>query len=65
MLVLTRRVGDGVVIDDHIRVTVLEIHRNKVRLGFTTPDAVRVLRGEVHDRLAASGASSQSARSAR
>ena len=50
MLVLTRRVGDDVVIDDTIHVTVLEIHRSKVRLDITTPDSVRVLRGEVRER---------------
>ena len=56
MLVLTRRVGDEVVIGDTIRVTVLETHGNKVRLGITTPDNVGVLRGEIAERFAAPGA---------
>ena len=51
MLVLTRRVGDDVVIDDNTHVTVLEIHGNKIRLGITTADNVGVLRGEIFDRL--------------
>ena len=55
MPVLTRRDGDEVVIGDTIRVTVLETHGNKVRLGITTPDNVGVLCGEVADRLAARG----------
>lgn len=64
MLVLTRRVGDEVVIGDNIHVTVLEIHGNKIRLGITTPDNVGVLRGEVFERLAESGAGPRPVRSA-
>lgn len=55
MLVHTRRAGDDVVIDDTIHVTVPEIHRSKVLLGITTPDDVRVLRGEVRERRAGAG----------
>jgi carbon storage regulator len=52
MLVLSRRVGETVVIDGGIRVTVVEMHGNKVRLGIEAPPAVRVDREEVHRRLA-------------
>jgi carbon storage regulator len=52
MLVLTRRVGESVVIDGGIRVTVVAIRGDKVRLGITAPDSVRVDRQEVHDRVA-------------
>src|SRR6516162_8638004 len=48
MLVLTRRVGEQVVIDRAIRVTVIAVAGNKVRLGVTAPESVRVDRAEVH-----------------
>ncbi len=47
MLVLTRHVGEALVIDGGIRVVVLALNGNKVRLGFEAPAAVSVLRGEV------------------
>ena len=50
MLVLTRRTGEEIVIGDVIRVTVVEVRGNKVRLGVTAPASVRVDRHEVHDR---------------
>jgi carbon storage regulator len=52
MLVLSRRVGETVVIDGDIRVTVVAIHGDKVRLGFTAPEAVAVDREEIHRRRA-------------
>ena len=50
MLVLTRRVGERIVIDSAIRVTVLAIKGDKVRLGVAAPAHVRVDRWEVHER---------------
>jgi carbon storage regulator len=47
MLVLTRRVGESLVIDGTIRVTVLAVNGGKIRLGFEAPPSVSVLRGEV------------------
>lgn len=52
MLVLTRRVGEAIVIDGDIRITVALVQGEKVRLGITAPDWVRVDRQEVHDRRA-------------
>ena len=49
MLVLTRSVGQEIVIDGHIRVTVLGIHGNKIRLGIAAPPEIRVDRSEIHD----------------
>jgi carbon storage regulator len=48
MLVLTRKVGEKVVIDGNITVTVLAVDGNKIRLGITAPPAVRVDREEIH-----------------
>ena len=50
MLVLTRKIGEQIVIDDNIIVTVLGIDGNKVRLGITAPRSCRVDRAEVHQR---------------
>jgi len=50
MLVLTRRVGEVIVIDDNIRVTVVSINGEKVRLGVVAPADVTVDREEIHER---------------
>jgi carbon storage regulator len=50
MLVLTRRVGEEIVIDGNIHVTVLAIHGNKIRVGVTAPPSVPVDRLEVHEK---------------
>lgn len=52
MLVLTRRIGEEIVIDNRILVTVVAVEGNKVRLGITAPKEVSVDRREVHDRRA-------------
>jgi carbon storage regulator len=50
MLVITRRVGETIVIDGNIRVTVLVGKGGKIRLGVTAPDSVCVDREEIHER---------------
>ena len=50
MLVLTRRIGEEIVIADNIRVTVLAIEGQKVRLGITAAPSISVDREEVHAR---------------
>lgn len=50
MLVLTRRIGEKIVIGDVISVTVVSITADKVRLGISAPPSVRVDRSEVHAR---------------
>lgn len=52
MLVLTRKLGEEVVIAGEIRLTVLEIHGQRIRLGITAPPTVRVVRTEVLTRQA-------------
>jgi carbon storage regulator len=47
MLVLTRRVGEEIVIAGNIRVTVVAIEGQKTRLGITAPPSVRVARMEL------------------
>ena len=50
MLVLTRRVGEEIVINGDVRVAVIAAQGGRVRLGIVAPRCVRVDRGEVHDR---------------
>lgn len=50
MLVLSRRVGQRIVIDGDIVVTVLAVQDDNVRLGVRAPDQVPVDRQEVHER---------------
>jgi carbon storage regulator len=50
MLVLTRRNGEEIVIDGDIRVMVLTVKGDKVRLGISAPPSVVVDRSEVHER---------------
>jgi carbon storage regulator len=47
MLILRRRVGERIVIDGRIEVTILHIRGGKVRLGFNAPRNIRVLREEI------------------
>ena len=52
MLVLSRRPGEEIVIGDNIRVTILAVNGDHIRLGITAPPAVTVDRQEVHERRA-------------
>lgn len=54
MLVLSRRVGERLVIGDDIVVTVIEVRSDGVRLGIDAPRHVRVHRAEVLDAVTAS-----------
>ena len=50
MLVLSRKVGEQIVIDGDIVVTIVSVEGNKVRLGISAPPSCRVDRAEVHQR---------------
>ena len=52
MLVLTRRVGEEIVIDGNIRVVVTAVKGDKVRLGISAPPSMAVDRKEVNERRA-------------
>jgi carbon storage regulator len=51
MLYLTRKVGDSVVINDNIEITVIEVRGRSIKLGFTFPSEVSVLRRELYDKI--------------
>jgi carbon storage regulator len=51
VLVLTRRIGERVMVGDDVEVMVLESRSGQVKLGFTAPTAVRIHRREVWERI--------------
>jgi carbon storage regulator len=55
MLFLTRKVGESIVINDNIELTVVEVRGKSIKLGFTFPPEAKVLRRELHDRIKADG----------
>lgn len=50
MLVLTRKIGQSIVINDNIRVVIVAIHGNKVRIAVEAPREVAVDREEIYAR---------------
>jgi len=51
VLILTRRIGETVMIGDSITVTVLRVKGNQVRLGVNAPKSVSVQREEIFQRI--------------
>lgn len=51
MLFLTRKVGESVVINDNIEVTIVEVRGRSIKLGFEFPPNVTVLRRELYDKI--------------
>jgi carbon storage regulator len=51
MLYLTRKVGESIVINDTIEMTVVEVRGRSIKLGFTFPPGVSVLRRELFDKI--------------
>lgn len=51
MLILTRRVGETLVIGDDVRVVVIEVKGSQVKLGINAPKSTPVHREEVYERI--------------
>ena len=51
MLILTRQVGETLVIDNDVKITVLAVKGSQVRLGINAPKEVAVHREEIYDRI--------------
>lgn len=51
MLILTRRVGEAIVINSNIKVTILGIKGNNARIGIAAPDDMSIHREEIQQRI--------------
>lgn len=51
MLILTRRVGETLMVGDEVTVTVLAIKGNQIRLGIDAPKTVDIYREEIYRRI--------------
>ena len=50
---LTRKIGETIVIDGGIKVTVMDVQGNQIRLGIVAPEEVKVYREEIIERIKA------------
>jgi carbon storage regulator len=51
MLVLTRKLGESIAIDDHIKIRVVQIKGKQVRLGIEAPKDTKIHREEVYEAI--------------
>lgn len=51
MLVLTRRLGETIVIGDDIIIKIVDIHGKQIRVGIEAPSEISVYRGEIYERI--------------
>jgi carbon storage regulator len=56
MLIIQRRKGERIVMSNGVEITVAAVTKRGVRLALRVPDGLVVLRGEVHDSIAAANA---------
>lgn len=49
MLVVTRKQDEGLIISDNIEITVLEVTKDKVKIGISAPKEVKIIRSELKD----------------
>jgi len=57
MLVISRKVGESVIIADSIRVTIISASNDKITMGIEAPKDVQIIRSELFETIAANQAS--------
>lgn len=51
MLVMSHTTGDAIYIGDDIKIEIVQCNGGRVKIGYTAPDSVRILRDKVKDRM--------------
>ncbi|SES70982.1 carbon storage regulator CsrA [Thorsellia anophelis] len=51
MLILTRRIGETLIIGDDVKITVLDVKGNQIRIGIDAPKSLSVHREEIYQRI--------------
>ncbi len=51
MLILTRKIGESIIIDDEIRVKIVDIQGGQVRVGIEAPSVIDIYREEIYTRI--------------
>ncbi len=59
MLYLSRKVGESIVINNNIELTVMEVKGKTAKIGFSFPPEASILRKEIHDRISQENAAAR------
>ena len=51
MLILTRKIGESIIINDDILVKIVDVQGGQVRVGIDAPSSVDIYREEIYDRI--------------
>ena len=62
MLVLTRRLGESITIGDNVKIIVVEIDRNQVKVGIEAPREIEIYREELYEKVKGISFDSQKAK---
>ena len=61
MLLLNRNIGETIIIDGDVRITVMEVSGNQIRIGIDAPKNIKVYRNEIFERMLAEADSDKNA----
>ena len=60
MLILTRKLGESIIIDDNVQISVIEINKNNIKIGVNAPRDLHIYREEVYLKIKEENAQSSS-----